>query len=66
MIKYTRIIKICNMYFKEVDLNQPLPLRRTFTLEEAEQLACKGYLSSLRLPTTFSQIPIKDIRCSQF
>ena len=61
-IKYTRIIKICNMYFEEVDPNQSLPLTRTFSLEEAERLACKGYLSSPRPPITFSKIPIKNMR----
>lgn len=66
MIEYTRIIKICNMYFEIINPNQSLSLTRTFSLKDAERLACKGYLSSLRLPTTFSQIPIKNIRPSKF
>lgn len=67
MIEYTRIIKICNMYFEEVDPKQSLPLTRTFTLEEAERWACKyGFLSKPRPSTNFRQIPITDIKPSSF
>jgi len=45
-IEHTRIIKIGNMYFEEVAPNQTFTLTRTFTLEEAVQLGCKGYLNA--------------------
>ena len=44
-IEYTRIVKIGNMYFEEVDPKQTFTLTRIFTLEEAVQLGCKGYLN---------------------
>lgn len=45
-IEYTRIVKICNMCFEEVAPNQTFTLTRMFTLEEAAQLGCKGYLNA--------------------
>lgn len=44
-IEYTRIVKIGNRYFEEVDPKQKFTLTRIFTLEEAAQLGCKGYLN---------------------
>ena len=44
-IKYTRIMKIGNMYFEEVEPEQAFTLTRVFTLEEAVQLGCHGVLN---------------------
>ena len=44
-IKYTRIVKIGNMYFEEISPKQTFTLTRRLTLEEAAQLGCKGYLN---------------------
>lgn len=41
-VEYTRIIKICDRYFEEVDPSYTLT--RKFTLEEAKKLACTGCL----------------------